>query len=449
MALTFPSSPTANQVYTDATTGNRYIYDSTKGLWKFSSNNVGMTVSSTPPGGVAAGATWFNSSIGRTFVYYDDGDSQQWVETVPAGTVDTNTIAGYVNPVFALTNGSYTTANAAYNTANTFSGVYGVANAAYNQDNVVFGVANAAFGKANNALANTNGVTFAGDLNMTGNVISLGTGSITLPIGTTAQRPGTATNGMTRFNTTLGGIDFYDGNAWNNIPGTGAADPYYSQTKLIVKNSSLTDASYVRRTLTNSGAAIGYTTYPNITKFPSGPNSLTGGPGYTWQINQSTGCYVNVGGTLSHFDLSQAAWTLEYWIYVAGPQGGTPYCHTFYCGGQTAGGTFKMWASDYKPYLYSNAGQSVGASVSIGGSNVWAWVVFERYNNVVSCWINGGNRAQGTTMPTGGTPGQVAVGLQNASEYASHYIDELRFTTAARYQGALTIPIQTASWPEH
>ena len=63
---------------------------------------------------VAAGATWFNSSIGRTFVYYDDGDSQQWVETVPAGTVDTNTIAGYVNPVFALTNGSYTTANAAY-----------------------------------------------------------------------------------------------------------------------------------------------------------------------------------------------------------------------------------------------------------------------------------------------------------------------------------------------
>ena len=119
MALTFPSSPTNGQVYTDTTTGNRYIYDSSKGLWKYSSNNVGLTVSTTPPSNVAAGAMWFNSSIGRTFVYYNDGDSTQWVETVPAGTVDTNTIAGYVNPVFASMNAAYATTNSAYNLANT------------------------------------------------------------------------------------------------------------------------------------------------------------------------------------------------------------------------------------------------------------------------------------------------------------------------------------------
>ena len=41
-------------------------------------------------------------------------------------------------------------------------------NAAYNQDNVVFGVANAAFAKANTSLANTDGVTFAGNLVSTG-----------------------------------------------------------------------------------------------------------------------------------------------------------------------------------------------------------------------------------------------------------------------------------------
>ena len=132
MALTFPSSPTNGQVYTDTTTGNRYIYDSSKGLWKYSSNSVGMTVSTTPPSNVAPGAMWFNSSIGRTFLYYDDGDSKQWVETVPAGTVDTNTIAGYVNPVFALTNGSYTAANSAYAGANA---AYAGANAAYTASN--------------------------------------------------------------------------------------------------------------------------------------------------------------------------------------------------------------------------------------------------------------------------------------------------------------------------
>lgn len=119
MALTFPSSPTNGQIYADTTTGNRYIYNATVGVWSFAANNVGMSVSSTPPANVAPGAMWFNREIGRTFVYYDDGDSKQWIETVPAGAVDTNTIASYVNPVFASMNGAYTTANAAFGVANT------------------------------------------------------------------------------------------------------------------------------------------------------------------------------------------------------------------------------------------------------------------------------------------------------------------------------------------
>ena len=131
MALTFPSSPSNGQLYTDTVTGYRYIYNATAGVWSFSSNNVGMSVSSTPPSNVAPGSMWFNREIGRTFVYYDDGDSKQWIETVPAGAVDTNVVAGYVNPVFASVNSAFT--------------------------------------KANNALANTTG-TFAGTLSITGNV---------------------------------------------------------------------------------------------------------------------------------------------------------------------------------------------------------------------------------------------------------------------------------------
>jgi len=153
MALTFPTSPTNGQIFTDTTTGNRYIYVSASGLWKFASNSVGMSVSSTPPANVAPGAMWFNREIGRTFVYYDDGDSKQWIETVPAGAVDTNTIAGYVNPVFASMNGAYTTANSGYVTAN------------------------AGFGKANTALQNTSG-TFAGTLTVAGQVSAIGNNNI-------------------------------------------------------------------------------------------------------------------------------------------------------------------------------------------------------------------------------------------------------------------------------
>lgn len=47
------------------------------------------------------------------------------------------------------------------------------------------------------------------------------TGAATLPVGTTAQRPGSPTVGMTRFNTTTSSIEFYDGTIWtatNLIP---------------------------------------------------------------------------------------------------------------------------------------------------------------------------------------------------------------------------------------
>jgi hypothetical protein len=41
---------------------------------------AGMTVSSTAPSSPSEGEMWYNEVSGRTFVYYDDGSSQQWVE---------------------------------------------------------------------------------------------------------------------------------------------------------------------------------------------------------------------------------------------------------------------------------------------------------------------------------------------------------------------------------
>ena len=40
----------------------------------------GMTVSSTAPSSPAEGDMWYDDTSGRTYVYYDDGTSQQWVE---------------------------------------------------------------------------------------------------------------------------------------------------------------------------------------------------------------------------------------------------------------------------------------------------------------------------------------------------------------------------------
>jgi len=270
--------------------------------------------------------------------------------------------------------------------------------------------------------------------------ISNKTDAINLPVGTTAQRP-TAAQGMLRYNTTLKGIDYYDGSAWNNIS---VSDPYYSSTKVLIKNGSLTDASSVSRTLTNAGSASSTSSvgFAPVTK----TSSKTGSSGNSWYIDtNTTNSYVSFAAPLSDFDLSQSAWTLEMWVYI--PSGGSSYGHTFWCGGQSGGGEFKFSAGDAKMYLYSNTGQTV--SESTGTFNAWNWIVFERYNNTISCWFNGVNRQQGTNMPTGGTPSAAAIGYPFNAEYWGHYVDEVRFSTVARYQGSTTIPLQTTSWPEH
>ncbi len=165
MALTFPSSPTNGQIYVDTVTGNRYLYDSTSNILKYAANNVGMSVSSSPPpiNSVAPGAMWYNTNNGRTFIVYDDGDSKQWVENVPAvGSFDSSTVAGFANAASIVAVApAYNTANVAFNTANA---AFASANNVAPQVEPSYRTANAAFAKANSALSNTNNTVFEGNL---------------------------------------------------------------------------------------------------------------------------------------------------------------------------------------------------------------------------------------------------------------------------------------------
>jgi len=55
---------------------------------------------------------------------------------------------------------------------------------------------------------------------------STNTGSLILPQGTTAQRPGTAQIGMLRFSTTTSKAEIYDGTAWVEVGGGSASDVF-------------------------------------------------------------------------------------------------------------------------------------------------------------------------------------------------------------------------------
>jgi hypothetical protein len=70
---------------------------------------------------------------------------------------------------------------------------------------------------ANLGLALLSGATF------TGEVVFNSTGSIQLPAGTTAQRPGSPTNGDLRYNSTEHELEAYKNGSWGEVgSGTGA-----------------------------------------------------------------------------------------------------------------------------------------------------------------------------------------------------------------------------------
>lgn len=98
-ALDFPSSPTNGQVF------GQYTYDSTKGAWRVTSNSAMAVVpSATPPTSPVAGNLWLNTNDGVLFVYYDDGNSAQWVE-VKSNTASGSTVAARVDALEAKPNG--------------------------------------------------------------------------------------------------------------------------------------------------------------------------------------------------------------------------------------------------------------------------------------------------------------------------------------------------------
>jgi len=88
MATNFPNSPSNGDTHTFG--GATYTYNSTIGAWTGPSTTAGggasVTVSETAPSSPSEGDLWFDPSVLKTFVYYNDGTANQWVQSNPTGS---------------------------------------------------------------------------------------------------------------------------------------------------------------------------------------------------------------------------------------------------------------------------------------------------------------------------------------------------------------------------
>lgn len=90
MALDFPSNPVDGQVY------GSYTYNSVTGAWKGSGPAATVAiVSPVKPTTANPGDLWVNTATGIAFVYYNDGNTSQWMELLSSAVPSVNEIMPY------------------------------------------------------------------------------------------------------------------------------------------------------------------------------------------------------------------------------------------------------------------------------------------------------------------------------------------------------------------
>jgi hypothetical protein len=76
-STTRPSTPWLGQSIFETDTESSFIWDGT--VWKPGGGGGSIEISATAPSSPAQGDLWWDSDNGNLYIYYDDGDSQQWV----------------------------------------------------------------------------------------------------------------------------------------------------------------------------------------------------------------------------------------------------------------------------------------------------------------------------------------------------------------------------------
>jgi hypothetical protein len=119
VSQTAPSSPSEGDLWYHSTQARLFVYytDINSSQWvdaapfnleQGGGSGTSVSVGATAPVGPLSGDLWYNSNYGRLFVYYRDGDSDQWVDAAPFNMAGLTTSTTYTENSFLATAGQTT-----------------------------------------------------------------------------------------------------------------------------------------------------------------------------------------------------------------------------------------------------------------------------------------------------------------------------------------------------
>jgi hypothetical protein len=251
MAINFPNSPTNNQEYIDSTSGNKYVYNSTYGFWKF--------VAAGALDGVAQGQIVFdnnNVANGSNGLIFNSSANTLFANTI---NVSGNVAASYFtgngifltgivsdySPAFLQANIAYSVANSAFvkaNSANVLAFNTGVGANAFTSATIAG--ANAAVGAGANAYASVVGTSANAFTSATiagaNTAVGAGANSVGIAAFTRANSAQTvAVAAFDKANTAGGGGSYFQGNNGDVGTASGLGDIFRVHTNTMTANVTI------------------------------------------------------------------------------------------------------------------------------------------------------------------------------------------------------------------
>jgi hypothetical protein len=199
------------------------------------------------------------------------------------------------------------------------------------------------------------------DLYYAGGAKVYGTTALTIPVGTTAERPGTPASGMTRFNSTTATVEYYNGTSWVSL----TASPYQVDYLIVAGGGG------GGRLDGGGGGAGGYlaniltvtplTAY-TVTIGAGGTGATTGARG-TNGVDSVFSVYTSIGGGGggSHTGTESGA--------AGGSGGGASHNNVSAAGGAGTSGQGFAGGTGYAGGGGINAGGGGGGASEVGNTN--------------------------------------------------------------------------------